>query len=87
MELLNTTLREMGTRVNVFQSTDPIVGLWIAGDGHYAFADFRSAQEATEAFALNQVKVQGQYLKIGRPKNAVGAIPKPSELLCGNPNF
>ena len=25
--------------------------------GHYAFADFRSAQEATEAFALNQVKV------------------------------
>jgi hypothetical protein len=87
MELLNATLREMGTRVNVFQSTDPIVGLWIAGDGHYAFADFRSAQEATEAFALNQVKVQGQYLKIGRPKNAVGAIPKPSELLCGNPNF
>ena len=53
MDLLNTTLKEMGTRVYVFQGGDPIIGLWIAGDGHYAFADFRSAQEATEAFALN----------------------------------
>jgi len=33
------------------------------------------------------VKIQGQYLEIGRPKNATGPIPKPSELLCGNPNF
>jgi 3-dehydroquinate dehydratase len=26
-------------------------------------------------------------LKIGRPKNASGPIPKPSDLACGNPNF
>ena len=57
MDLLNQTLKEMGKSVNVFQSGDPIIGLWIAGDGHYAFADFRSALEATEAFCLNQVKI------------------------------
>ena len=87
MDTLNGTLKEMGARVNIFQEGDPIIGLWIAGDGHYAFADFRSAYEATEAFCLNQVKIMGQYLKIGRPKNATGLIPKPSELQCGNPNF
>lgn len=26
-------------------------------------------------------------MKIGRPKNATGPIPKPSDLMCGNPNF
>jgi hypothetical protein len=57
MDLLNQTLKEMGKSVNVFQSGEPIIGLWIAGDGHYAFADFRSALEATEAFCLNQVKI------------------------------
>jgi len=57
MDLLNSTLKEMGARVNVFQEGEAIIGLWIAGDGHYAFADFRSAYEATEAFALNQVKI------------------------------
>jgi hypothetical protein len=28
------------------------LGCWIAGDGHYAFVDIRSAEEATEAFVL-----------------------------------
>ena len=67
MELLNATLKEFGKSVGVstlfllfidsiyfqiFQDGDPIVGCWIAGEGHYAFADFRSAEEATQAFVL-----------------------------------
>ena len=63
------------------------MGCWIAGEGHYAFADFRSAEEATQAFVLQQVQIHGQYLKVGRPKNSTGIIPTASQLLCGNPNF
>lgn len=47
MELLNNTLRDLGKNHGLFQEGDPIVGCWIAGEGHYAFADFRSADEAT----------------------------------------
>ena len=43
----------------IFQDGDPIVGCWIAGEGHYAFADFRSAEEATQAFVLQQVQIHG----------------------------
>jgi hypothetical protein len=64
-----------------------VVGCWIATDGHYAFADFRSAEEATQAFVLQQVSIQGQYLRVGRPKHSTGIIPTASQLLCGNPNF
>lgn len=55
MELLNATLKELGKTFGIFQDGDPIVGCWIAGDGHYAFADFRSSEEATQAFVLQQV--------------------------------
>lgn len=70
MDMLNATLKELGknvgvsqlsfsflTCVKVFQNGDPILGCWIAGDGHYAFVDIRSAEEATEAFVLQQVQI------------------------------
>ena len=71
----------------MFQNGDPILGCWISNDGHYAFVDIRSPEEATEAFVLQQVQIQGQYLKVGRPKNSTGMIPTPAQLKCGNPNF
>jgi hypothetical protein len=49
-----------------------VVGVWISGDGHYAFVDFKTAEDATQAFALQQVAIHGNYLKVGRPKNATG---------------
>jgi len=52
MELLNSALREMGKDSGIFQDGDPILGTWISGDGHYAFVDFRSADEATQGFVL-----------------------------------
>jgi len=33
------------------------------------------------------VQIQGQYLKVGRPKHSTCIIPTPNQLLCGNPNF
>lgn len=85
MELLNSALKEMGKDVGLFQDM-PVVGVWISGDGHYAFVDFNTAENATQAFALQQVSIHGNYLKVGRPKNATGPIPHPSQLLCGNPS-
>jgi hypothetical protein len=32
------------------------------------------------------VSIHGNYLKVGRPKNATGPIPNASQLLCGNPS-
>jgi hypothetical protein len=84
---MNTTLKDLGKSVGIFQSGDPIVGCWIAGEGHYAFVDFRDSEEATQAFVLQQVQINGQYLKVGRPKNSSGIIPTPNQLLCGNPHF
>ena len=87
-ELLNEKLRELGKSAGLFQEGTPVTGSWISGDGHYAFVDFRTAEEATEGFVLGQVQLtEGCYLKVGRPKNATGIIPQPSQLLCGNPNF
>mmetsp|Transcript_11014 Transcript_11014/g.18403 ORF Transcript_11014/g.18403 Transcript_11014/m.18403 type:complete len:188 (-) Transcript_11014:518-1081(-) len=77
----------MGKDVGIFQDLDPIIGCWISGDGHYAFVDFRTTDEALQGFVLQQVQMNGQYLKVGRPKNSSGIIPLPSQLLCGDPKF
>lgn len=36
-----------------------MVGVWISGDAHYAFVDFKTAEDATQAFALQQVSIHG----------------------------
>lgn len=43
---------------------------WISPDGvgHYAFIEFRTAQEATNGTALNNASLFGYQLKLGRPK-------------------
>jgi hypothetical protein len=47
MDILNESLTQMGKDVGIFQNGNPVVGAWISGDGHYAFVDFRTADEAT----------------------------------------
>ena len=42
----------MGKESGIFQDGDPIIGAWISGDGHYAFVDFKTPDEATQGFAL-----------------------------------
>jgi len=75
VEILNKSLIELGKDAGIFQNGNPIVGSWISGDGHYAFVDFGTPDEATQGFVLQQVQIKGQYLKVGRPKNASGIIP------------
>jgi hypothetical protein len=47
MNFLNEKLRELGRNSGIFQDGNPIVGCWISGEGHYAFVDFRTPDEAT----------------------------------------
>ncbi len=56
------------------QSGDPVLSAWISTDGHYAFVEFRSAEEANLGFQLNNISILGQPLKVGRPKTYQGAI-------------
>jgi len=42
---------KMGKAAGIFQDT-PVLGAWISGDGHYAFVDFKTADEATQGFVL-----------------------------------
>ena len=53
---------------------DPVLSAWISTDGHYAFVEFRSAEEANCGFLLNNISILGQPLKVGRPKTYVGAL-------------
>lgn len=46
MELLNSALKTLGKDVGIFQE-EPVVGVWISSDGHYAFVDFKTAEDAT----------------------------------------
>jgi splicing factor U2AF 65 kDa subunit len=50
--ILNKELQQLGKDVGIFQNGNPVTGAWISGDGHYAFVDFRTADEATQGFVL-----------------------------------
>lgn len=65
IEIVNSAL--IAIRANT-QSGGPIVSCWISNDGHYAFAEFRSIEEANNSFQLNNIAICGSQLKVGRPK-------------------
>lgn len=56
---------------------------WISTDGHYAFVEFRSSEEANNGFLLNNISILGQPLKVGRPKTYVGALSNFLSLTIG----
>ena len=68
VKLLNTALLSLKT----FPPGEPIVSAWISSDGHYAFVEFRTPEEANQGFALNNIAIMGQPLKVGRPKTYSG---------------
>ena len=55
-----------------FEPGEPVISSWVSPDGHYAFVEFRTAEEATKGFILNGFKILGVPLKIGRPKTYQG---------------
>lgn len=72
VDLLNTAL--INKNLNAYPGS-PVLSAWISQDGHYAFVEFRSIEEANSAFALNNYPILGQNLKVGRPKTYAGAQP------------
>jgi splicing factor U2AF subunit len=56
-DLLNGALRKMS--VNIDPPGDSISSCWISTDGTYAFAEFRTAEEANNGFALNNIAIHG----------------------------
>jgi splicing factor U2AF subunit len=53
---------------------EPILSAWISTDAHYAFVEFRSAEEANNGFQLNNISILGQPLRVGRPKTYSGMM-------------
>mmetsp|Transcript_23531 Transcript_23531/g.20882 ORF Transcript_23531/g.20882 Transcript_23531/m.20882 type:complete len:365 (-) Transcript_23531:363-1457(-) len=55
-------------------SGDPVISAWISSDSHYGFLEFRNSDEADLGFALNNISIHGQQLKVGRPNTYNGAF-------------
>eukprot|EP00922_Rhytidocystis_sp_ex-Travisia-forbesii_P063341 GHVS01094247.1.p1 GENE.GHVS01094247.1~~GHVS01094247.1.p1 ORF type:complete len:428 (+),score=89.16 GHVS01094247.1:79-1284(+) len=59
-----------------------IIKVWISTDSHYAFVEFRTVQEASNAMRLNGLSCLGIALRIGRPKTfpaeLTAVIPPPT---------
>ena len=36
---------------------NPVVSAWISSDGHYAFVEFRTAEEANDGFKLQGMNI------------------------------
>ena len=72
VDLLNTAL--INKKLNAYPG-NPVLSSWISQDGHYAFVEFRSIEEANLAFSLNNYPILGQNLKVGRPKTYSGSQP------------
>jgi splicing factor U2AF 65 kDa subunit len=68
-DFLNNCMKQIGY-VNPLGS---VVAAWLSSDGHYAFVEFRTVEEANAALnQLNGVSVGAFQLKIGRPKGYTG---------------
>jgi hypothetical protein len=74
MELLNAAMVGIGANI---RSGNPIVSTWIK-ENQIAFLEFRTPEEANNAFKLNDLPlldqviltyILNQTIKIGRPKN------------------
>lgn len=68
-EFLNAAMKQLG----LAKDLSSVVTAWVSPDGHYAFVELRSVEEATAALSyLNGIQVGVYSLKIGRPKGYNG---------------
>jgi hypothetical protein len=51
---------------------DPVLSVWISSDSHYAFVEYKSAEEANKGLELDKITIMSQTLKVGRPKTFQG---------------
>ena len=79
LQFLNSALMKL--KPNLFYNGSPIVNCWISSDGHYAFIEFRTIEEANAGFILNGYKILDKPLKIGRPKSYLGLPSNGNDVL------
>ena len=82
IKMLNIALLTL--KPECFSPGDPVISAWVSPDGHYAFVEFRTAEEATKGFVLNGFKFLNVPLKVGRPKTYQGIQPKADEICPTN---
>ena len=80
VDLVNHALIKVGGNIN---PGDPVISSWISSDGHYAFIEFRSPEEANNGFALNHISIHGNTLKVGRP-NTYNGVFSSFKMLAGS---
>ena len=69
-DFLNVAMRQLGVSPNSIMAS--VVSAWVSTDGHYAFVELRTGEEANAAMAyLSGLQLGTFVLKVGRPK-AVG---------------
>lgn len=68
----NSKLRELGLVNQNLPGSEPCIASQINAEKGYAFVEFRSPEEATNAMAFDGIVFQSQSLKIRRPKDYVG---------------
>ena len=77
IDVVNEAMLSLGV---IEEPGNPVVSAWISSDSHYAFVEFRTADEANHGFNLQGMNIQGSEIKIGRPKayngtmNAIGLM-------------
>ncbi len=71
IDLVNEAMLSLGV---IEEPGNPVVSAWIASDGHYAFVEFRTADEANHGFNLQGMNIQGNEIKVGRPKAYSGTM-------------
>jgi hypothetical protein len=71
IDIINEAMGSLGV---LEDSGNPVVSTWISSDGHYAFVEFRTAEEANLGFQLQGMNIQGYEIKIGRPKAYTGTM-------------
>jgi RNA recognition motif-containing protein len=64
-ELMNTAMIAINANTKI---GNPIISTWMNPDSNYAILEFRSEEEANNAFKLDGLSILGKSIKIGRPQ-------------------
>ena len=65
IDRINDVLISMGATT---MAGKPIVSGWLGGEGQFAFLELRTVEECNNALSLNGYVLDGQSLKVGKPK-------------------
>lgn len=71
MNIVNEAMLSLGV---IEEPGNPVISTWISTDTHYAFVEFRNAEEANLGFRLHGMNINGSEIKIGRPKAYEGTM-------------